>query len=741
MLGEYDLAGGAGSAPGARLTSMMAPSIVLAGRSAPARRRQRRLGAAARGDHAGRRQRGRARARGVEEAITAPRVHLDEAHVCTARAAPTRPQLDRLERLGLRASSAGGGGTSTSAASPRSRSPRTARSPRRATLAAAGTESSSASEIDPRGRARDAAGAGRARRGGRLRAGGLADLATAAGARSGTSGATCARSARHPDAAVFVAEMDDGIVGRLSVARDPHPASRHVADLGLMVAAVARRRGVGRALLAGPSTGRAWSGVRKLELHVFPHNEPAIRLYERFGFVREGYRKAHYPPPPRLRRRDPDGLRGSRSVPPGPCSGLTLPLPGRARAPRARASAPATARSSSSASRRSRFGSERSSSSSCFELVAEVDPRGELERERGESAAGSSISLRLGDRDEAAEDLHRPLDLGPSVGLRVVVLDRLDLRRPVRPARRSARATRNRSWPSTSTFIRPSSKVSSTSTHRRARADLAQPARRPRGSARTRCPRRGTRRSAPCSDPRRCGAGPARSATARARAGRGRSRLIAGSLRAPGGGIESARGRFRRPRIADSFFRPVACRSLVPYEPGKPVEEVQRELGLERCVKLASNEGPFGPFPAALEALARCRRGAQPLPGRRRLAAAHARSPSAYGVALRGGRGRRRRGRADRLPLAGDARPGRRDRLRLAVLPELRDRRAQARGASPVQVPLRDAPLRPRGDAGRDRAAHEARLRLPPEQPDRDDEHARRARRLPRPACRSTCSS
>jgi histidinol-phosphate aminotransferase len=44
---------------------------------------------------------------------------------------------------------------------------------------------------------------------------------------------------------------------------------------------------------------------------------------------------------------------------------------------------------------------------------------------------------------------------------------------------------------------------------------------------------------------------------------------------------------------------------LVPYEPGKPVEEVQRELGLERVVKLASNEGPFGPFPAAREAIAR----------------------------------------------------------------------------------------------------------------------------------------
>src|ERR671922_1004681 len=52
------------------------------------------------------------------------------------------------------------------------------------------------------------------------------------------------------------------------------------------------------------------------------------------------------------------------------------------------------------------------------------------------------------------------------------------------------------------------------------------------------------------------------------------------------------------------LFRP-AIAELVPYEPGKPVEEVQRELGLERVVKLASNEGQFGPFPAALEAIAR----------------------------------------------------------------------------------------------------------------------------------------
>ena len=60
----------------------------------------------------------------------------------------------------------------------------------------------------------------------------------------------------------------------------------------------------------------------------------------------------------------------------------------------------------------------------------------------------------------------------------------------------------------------------------------------------------------------------------------------------------------RLAEIADTFFRP-AVNDLVPYEPGKPVEEVQRELGLERVVKLASNEGPYGPFPAAREAIER----------------------------------------------------------------------------------------------------------------------------------------
>jgi histidinol-phosphate aminotransferase len=56
--------------------------------------------------------------------------------------------------------------------------------------------------------------------------------------------------------------------------------------------------------------------------------------------------------------------------------------------------------------------------------------------------------------------------------------------------------------------------------------------------------------------------------------------------------------------VPAGFLRP-ALAGLIPYEPGKPIEEVQRELGLERVVKLASNEGPLGPFPQALEAMAR----------------------------------------------------------------------------------------------------------------------------------------
>jgi histidinol-phosphate aminotransferase len=42
---------------------------------------------------------------------------------------------------------------------------------------------------------------------------------------------------------------------------------------------------------------------------------------------------------------------------------------------------------------------------------------------------------------------------------------------------------------------------------------------------------------------------------------------------------------------------------LTPYQPGKPVEELERELGIDNPIKLASNENPLGPSPLALEAI------------------------------------------------------------------------------------------------------------------------------------------
>jgi RimJ/RimL family protein N-acetyltransferase len=99
---------------------------------------------------------------------------------------------------------------------------------------------------------------------------------------------------RHTHAAVFVAESADGIVGRISLARETHPASEHVADLGLMVAGSHRRRGVGRALMQAAEDWAREVGVHKLELHVFPYNDAAIALYEEMGYEREGYRRDHY---------------------------------------------------------------------------------------------------------------------------------------------------------------------------------------------------------------------------------------------------------------------------------------------------------------------------------------------------------------------------------------------------------------------------------------------------------------
>lgn len=54
--------------------------------------------------------------------------------------------------------------------------------------------------------------------------------------------------------------------------------------------------------------------------------------------------------------------------------------------------------------------------------------------------------------------------------------------------------------------------------------------------------------------------------------------------------------------MSNSGIRP-NIGQLHAYTPGKPIQDVQRELGLENVVKLASNENPLGPSPKAVEAM------------------------------------------------------------------------------------------------------------------------------------------
>jgi len=54
-------------------------------------------------------------------------------------------------------------------------------------------------------------------------------------------------------------------------------------------------------------------------------------------------------------------------------------------------------------------------------------------------------------------------------------------------------------------------------------------------------------------------------------------------------------------KVEDLVLPPVAA--LHPYEPGKPIEELQREDGAGDVIKLASNENPLGPSPMAIAAV------------------------------------------------------------------------------------------------------------------------------------------
>lgn len=98
--------------------------------------------------------------------------------------------------------------------------------------------------------------------------------------------------AASPRSVLFVADADGQLAGELSLRPvAPRRALQHVAVLGMSVDAAWRGRGIGSTLLTEAVAWAPRTGFTRIELNVYVRNAAAIRLYERFGFEREGRRR------------------------------------------------------------------------------------------------------------------------------------------------------------------------------------------------------------------------------------------------------------------------------------------------------------------------------------------------------------------------------------------------------------------------------------------------------------------
>lgn len=83
----------------------------------------------------------------------------------------------------------------------------------------------------------------------------------------------------------LVAVLDGKVVGQLGLQVCQRPRRRHVAEFGMGVREEFQGQGIGSALLRSAlEMADNWLNIRRVELTVYPSNEAAIALYERFGF-------------------------------------------------------------------------------------------------------------------------------------------------------------------------------------------------------------------------------------------------------------------------------------------------------------------------------------------------------------------------------------------------------------------------------------------------------------------------
>lgn len=97
-----------------------------------------------------------------------------------------------------------------------------------------------------------------------------------------------AAAAEHPRSFVISAWHDDGIIGNADVMCSGGSFATHVGEVGLGILTAHRRRGLGHLLTSAVVSTACAAGVTNLILRVRTFNEPAIRLYERLGFIRVG---------------------------------------------------------------------------------------------------------------------------------------------------------------------------------------------------------------------------------------------------------------------------------------------------------------------------------------------------------------------------------------------------------------------------------------------------------------------
>jgi putative acetyltransferase len=95
------------------------------------------------------------------------------------------------------------------------------------------------------------------------------------------------------NSAQLVAVVGGKAIAQAGLKREPYHRRNHVAGLGMAVHDAYAGRGVGTALMTAlVDLADRWWNIKRLELDVYTDNARAIALYERFGFEREGVRRA-----------------------------------------------------------------------------------------------------------------------------------------------------------------------------------------------------------------------------------------------------------------------------------------------------------------------------------------------------------------------------------------------------------------------------------------------------------------